>query len=63
MTPGFSAPQGPEIFFIAVLFTVVASLVGVARKILVAGSKLAMSMADPLEGAVGRSSSGHHQSW
>jgi hypothetical protein len=54
------------IFFllIAVLFTAVAPLVGVAKKIIVAGTKFRdTSMAGPLGGAADRSGSGHHRSW
>jgi hypothetical protein len=56
---------------VVVLFTAVAPLVGVARKILAVGTKfsdtlpaeLATSMAPPLGGATGRSGNGHHWSW
>jgi hypothetical protein len=78
MIPGFLAPRGPNIFFtetlasiflpsclfVVVMFTVVAPLVGVARKILAAGTKFSkMLMAGPLGGAVGWSGSGQHRSW
>jgi hypothetical protein len=76
MIHGFLATQGPEIFFaetlasiflpscllVVVMFTAVPLLVGVARKILAAGTKFSeTSMAGPLGGAVGRSRSGHHR--
>jgi hypothetical protein len=51
----------PSCLLVVVLFTTVAPLVGVARKILAAGTKFSeTSMADPLGGAGGRSGSGHH---
>jgi hypothetical protein len=77
MIPEFLAPQGPEFFlskllpslfrevalFVVVMFTAVAILVGVARKILAAGTKFSqMSTAAPLGATVGMSDSGHHQS-
>jgi hypothetical protein len=74
MTPGFLAPQGPKFFFAKLLppFFLAhsgivyhgAPLVGVARKILAAGTKFSDTlMAGPLGGAAGRSGSGHHRSW
>jgi hypothetical protein len=77
MIPKFLAPQGPEIFLskllpslfrevalvVVVMFTAVVILVGVARKILAAGTKFSqMSTAVPLGATVGMSDSGHHRS-
>jgi hypothetical protein len=77
MIPGFLALQGPEFFLPKLLPHFSAKLiagsgnvyrgrplVGVARKILVAGTKFSeKSMAGPLGGAVSSSGGGHHQSW
>jgi hypothetical protein len=63
--PGSWHRKDPNFFLlIAVLFTTVAPLVGVARKILAAGTKFRdTSMAGPLGGAADRSGSDHHRSW